>query len=113
MSRNIFFPAIPVCFLAFGLVFVSCGGKKLSGTWEASESPVSIGQVIEFSGNNFTARNQDGSQREDEYGTGTYSIIADSDQIEFTLSSGRKLMYSFYRPKNAIIIEGRVYKPKK
>jgi hypothetical protein len=54
MNKGLIFSAVLVCFLVFGLVFVSCGGgNNLSGTWEENVDRT-YPATISFSGKNFT-----------------------------------------------------------
>jgi hypothetical protein len=38
MNKKLIFSAMLVCFLAFSLVFVSCGGKTISGIYEPEDA---------------------------------------------------------------------------
>ena len=52
MNKKLFLPVMPVCLLAFGLLFVSCGGdsSKLAGVWEAESDGSTLELVKDGTG---------------------------------------------------------------
>jgi hypothetical protein len=123
MNRKLFFSAMVIFLLAFGLIGVSClAGNELSGTWERVISsgattsssglvPSSRIEIFEFTkGNNVTRKwvkreGEKGNEREEVFNffEGTYSLK--DDTIELSVG-GETIIMFISKDKKTLTPEG-------
>jgi hypothetical protein len=105
MNKKLFFSAMVVCFLSFGLIVVSCGGdsSKLTGLWEFVDGD-DFAMTYKFKGNNFTLKQRNGEVLFEN--KGTYSLK--DDTIELLHDDGETGSMSISKDRKTITLRSGI-----